>query len=196
MSINRLTQRGMSLMEVLVVLVLVGMLSALLLQSSMFLYGNFERVTYQQNRQWAAYLPTAWFRDSIAGLIVSRDEQFIFSGESGRMQGLTIRPVLGDQGALTWIEWSIHPTSDQIELHYSENDGQSEVIYRWVAEGAQFTYIGENGEVFPAWPLEEDDAGSLPRAVVLKLEQDDHTTLVDASVQVRTFPPADYRDLL
>ena len=189
-------QSGLTLMEMLVVVVMVSMVSALLLQSTMYLFGNFERISSHQARTQADLLPVAWYRDSVAGMVAMRDAELGFAGSAESIAGLTMSPLFDNPGKLTKVTWSLNSTGRQVELLYREGVGDLLVVRRWPAQTAKFSFVDAQGERYKSWMATRDDSHVLPARVQLEIQTTEGERRISAAVKLRTNPPLDYRDFL
>jgi general secretion pathway protein J len=192
----RRSQVGLTLMELLVVLSLVSMLSVVLLQGTMLLFGNYQRVLAVQARITQERLPTAWFRASVSGMLASLDHEFAFSGDAQAFSGYTIAPVLSPAGALTRVHWAVKTEGDHQVLVLVEGHIEPLTIKKWRAEHAELEYIDEAGRVFSDWSPQAQ-GGLNPRAVRLQIiAQGVVLERFLVALQSRSDGIADYRDLL
>lgn len=192
----RYSQSGLTLMEMLVVLVMVSMVSVLLLQTTMFLFGNFERISSHQERTQADLLPVAWYRESVEGMVATRDAEMGFAGSAESLSGLTMRPLFDAPGKLTKVTWSINSTGRRVELQYRESGGDLMVVHRWPAQTAKFSFVDVQGERYESWMATRDDSHVLPAKVQLDIQTTEGERRISAAVELRTNPPLDYRDFL
>ena len=72
-------QSGFTLVEVLVVIAITGMVSVLVLQMLTIVLRGADGVSRVQGEMSMESMRNSWFRDSIAVMVASLDEEFAFS---------------------------------------------------------------------------------------------------------------------
>ncbi len=141
MRFNPNLQRGLTLLELLVTMAILGLVTALLFQGL-----NSALVTYQrvQSRQWTempVYLSNKWLQSSLAGVQVDSNEERQFLGSSQTIKAVSHTPLVGDSGETQPIEWRLSKDSNnKLVLSYSQI-GLEWPIMRW-PEGSEgeFSY--------------------------------------------------------
>lgn len=183
-------------MELLVVLSLVSMLSVILLQGTMLLYGNYQRVLAVHARITQDRLPLAWYRSSVSGMLASLDREFVFSGNEREFSGYTLSPILMPSGTLTRVRWRLDEVGGYQVLEVLEGSSQPLVIKRWKAGRSEIQYIDSSGRAFAGWePAAQDDLN--PSLVRLEITTQGVTSdLILVALQSRTDGIPDYRDFL
>ena len=193
MRFNPNLQRGLTLLELLVTMAILGLVTALLFQGL-----NSALVTYQrvQSRQWTempVYLSNKWLQSSLAGVQVDSNEERQFLGSSHT-------PLVGDSGETQPIEWRLSKDSNnKLVLSYSQI-GLEWPIMRW-PEGSEgeFSYYFK-GEASTRWPAitspPHNSYLKKPDAISLKVVNGG-AILFEILVDMpnRTYPRGDYRDL-
>ena len=189
---------GLTLMEMLVVLVLTSLVATLLLQGTTFLYGSHERVDYHLKLMQKDILPDSWFRASVAKLAASLDEDAGFSGNANGFKGYSYASVTEEEGKLVRVEWWLNETGQGVELWLAQSGHENLLTQQWAdAQSAQFFYMNHSGQYSSAWPTTDQEKLLLPLAIRLKVGFDNEFTLaVLASVEVRKRGPLDFRDSL
>ena len=188
---------GLTLMEMLVVLVLTSLIATLLLQGTTFLYGSHERVNYHLKLMQRDILPDSWFRASVAKLVASLDEDAGFSGNANGFSGYSYASVTEQEGKLVRVEWRLTETAQGVELWLAQFGHENLLTQQWAdAQSAQFFYMNHNGQFSSVWPTTDQEKLLLPLAIRLEVGFDNEFTLeVLASVEVRKRGPLDFRDL-
>lgn len=162
---------GLTLLEMLVVMMIAGMALALGFQS----LGQWRRAEVaiagigSNIRQDA--MVESWFRESIRALTPVEDP--VFSGEGTSLSGITLSPVLAGQGGNTPISWKIENEGSRLFLTLIEQ-GQQTVLPLPRATGAHFTYIDKEGKEYGQWPPALGLADQLPAAITLVLTETDN----------------------
>jgi prepilin-type N-terminal cleavage/methylation domain-containing protein len=148
-------ERGFTLLEVLVVLVITALVSAVLMQGMGLVLGlrdnlgekllDLDQLSLERNR---VLLP-------LEGLVPDFDDgDDKFEGVEGRVSGLTLKPLLRREG---------RPTRFAINLLYDESSNLNTLVYQegndpvvtlssWEGGQARFRYIGVDGEWVESWP--------------------------------------------
>ncbi len=108
MKAGRLTQAGITLIEVLVVLIIVGMTSGILFQALERAYQLQQRYGVELFNIQHGQMAADWYRQTIQGLHPDYpDGQNIFRGDDREFSGLTNNPLSDEYGAPTPITWKI-----------------------------------------------------------------------------------------
>lgn len=181
--------RGFTLMEMLVTLMLVSFATMLMFQ----MLGSYrvarERVQAQAGGIDRRALLQDWFRDSVHGLFAGPEYRFV-----GRREGfsaVTLNPLHAPEGSPSRIAWSLRTSADgQVELTYAEDDRE-----RWTlpleGEEIRFAYVSENGAPGEVWPpargLVKPEA--LPAMVILQRRRHDRDDSLVAAVLGPLEPP-------
>lgn len=161
------SESGMTLLEMLVVLVIASMALALGFQS----LGQWRRANAAietltlQGRQMM--LSRSWLESSIRGLHPVEDTPF--AGESDHWEGVTLQPVLETQGGATAMRWEIQREAGGVVLALEEA-GRALALPLGEFAGARFEYLDREGRLHPQWPPALGISDHLPAAVGLVLE--------------------------
>lgn len=191
-------QSGISLLEVLVVIVLTGLVSTMLLQATTFTLAAFDKNKGYQNRYQRELLSSRWMRDSIEHLVASLDEEFSMNGSNSQLEGYTFASLYKKSGELVHVKWSIERGAERQRLWYKEGNGKSLLMASWEARDARFSYIDSNGTEYSQWPAGENEVGYVPAQVKLDIDDDlpeARRTILMAN-KIRLQPALDYRDFL
>lgn len=160
-------ERGLTLLEMMVVLLVGGMAIALGFQS----LGQWRRANVAMSQVGNAVQRTAlieaWFEDSVRGLAPIPETPFEGSAQS--IEGMTTLPVQRHQGGTTHVSWSIENADGEAQLTVSE-DGKSFSTRLPRASRATFSFIDAEGEVHDRWPPKLGLHPDLPAMVTLKIE--------------------------
>ena len=186
---------GFTLVEILITMIIVGLVSATLLQSAMTLFNNYVSVSDKYENLQRSRLPDHWYRSSVEGLIISLDQEF--TGEGDYFVGYSLSSLNQSNGLLTKIRWSLRREGDWVKLEIAENDSQAIEVTRWQATAATFSYQGPEGVLQDNWPASKDEAPQLPLAIHLNfIDEHSQTYALVASTELRRFSKPDYRDVL
>lgn len=188
-------QVGLTLLEMLVVLLLTSLIATLLLQTVSFMLGSYQRVSFYQQKFVRDTLAFSWYRGSIKSLVASLDSEFAFAGDEYEISGYTLAPVMGQSGVLTKINWRLAEAGEDQQLWYQENSNPPFVIRKWRAESAEFAYRGQGGEWLSTWPQQSMPVGMIPHKVILRTTRDGEVRNVLAGSDQRRLGRYDFRDL-
>ena len=163
-------QRGFTLLEVLVVLIIVSMVSGIVFQAfEITLRLNRRFGLEQANSQQGAMLAD-WFRQSIRGLQPDYTEgKSIFKGGEKRISGLSTNTLAADYGvpaALVW-ELAFDPDRGETSLRYGTGDNSAPLI-SWPGTAGRFVYFDAKGEAHDSWPPPLGMWPQLPAAIRLE----------------------------
>ena len=198
-------QCGMTLLELLVVMVILAMVSALLVQGMGSALITYERVQRQQQQSMQPTLAYSWLQQTLSSVQAELDEPRHFIGNNIQLSGYTHQPLVGQSGQVSSFSWRfITGEQDELQLWYSQPKVQGTDInwkvLNWPAgTTGQFVYFTGNGETVPDWPLVSEGQalsdGRIPHALFMEIIIP-HQPPQRWYVQLpgRTFPRNDYRD--
>lgn len=177
---------GFTLLEMLVVLLLVGMLSAVLMQGFIYMAGIYSAVERRQQVLSQQQLLDGWFRDSVAGLVsgITRHstlaESAEFNGKLDTWSGLSLSPLISKTAGVPHvIAWKIVVENGEASLSYAEAQSQTDLQWfeldRWQTESIYFSYLDHQGDwqaEFPKWKsgFSDDQQAILPAAIALSVD--------------------------
>jgi general secretion pathway protein J len=169
--VKRAAQAGLTLLEMMVVLMIAAMALAIGFQS----LGQWRQadaaISSVGSRLQRYSLTREWFQASVRGLYPIAEQAF--SGESQRLAGMTLQPVVATQGGLTEVEWEIsREAATGLQLSVREG-GQSLDLPLENTREAGFLYLDSEGKTHRQWPPALGLHENLPAAVVLQLTSED-----------------------
>ncbi|MCW0205675.1 MAG: type II secretion system GspH family protein [Achromobacter sp.] len=172
-------QQGLTLLEMMVVLLIAGMAVALGFQS----LGQWRRANAAISGISGAIQQTtlteSWLADSLRGLIPAPEQAF--DGEADKLLGVTTLPVQSHQGGATDIEWSIRSEAGLPHLLLKEGaDRRLDLPLPGVTR-ARFAYMDKEGKLHAQWPPKLGLHDHLPAVVLLNQEMDDGSRRVWAA---------------
>lgn len=169
-------QRGFTLLEMLVVMLIAGMALVLTTQA----LGQYQRAhtraiaSERTGREQRS--SEAWFRDAVRGLEAlapapgaSAGATPAFEGDARGFSGTTLSPVLQRQGIPTAQRWRIATTTagtDQLEL---EEGGTTVAMPLPASSALRLHYVDARGAMHDRWPPALGAWPQLPDAIVLEL---------------------------
>lgn len=173
------SQRGLSLLELLVVFVIISLVSTVLVQGFGFGLALYERVQTRTDRIANELLVANWFRSSLEAMVAGKTVETTFHGETDRLRGVTLNPLLGESGSPADFEWRL----DRGVLTYRESG--SELTVRDAGETIQrFEYLDSDGAWLSTWSPTPEKL-ELPGAI--RVMADEGTVLL-ATVRSRLAP--------
>jgi len=147
-------ERGFTLVEVLVVLVITALLSSLLLQALSHVYRLQARFGAQIDQSQGGAMRADWFRQLLQGLQADyADGPQRFTGGTGRIEGLSSTGLSATGGAPLPFTLEILPgAAGGGQLRYRAGAAQLELI-SWNGAGrAEFAYLDAAGAEYAHWP--------------------------------------------
>ncbi len=163
-------QRGFTLIEMLVVLIITALVSGVLFQALERSYSLQRRFGTELFKVQQGQMAIDWYRQTVQGLYPDVPEASdIFKGDANGFSGLTTNPLGEDYGAPTPIQWALVARTDQprIDLVYRER-GQDTVVSSWQGTEAKFVYYDELQVAHDTWPPKLGLFPQLPRQVQLE----------------------------
>ena len=182
---------GLTLVEMLVVLVLASLLGTVIVQGTGFFLGQYAQVRRTQLDGNEAALFADWFGSTVAAALPSRVEGRQFAGGGSAFAGVTLQPLADEPGRPVRFRWSIAPT-DPPAVVYAEGDGEPWTVLRLPPGAAAFRYADSDGRWHTAWPPTPADRHRTPRLVRLVAAGD--RTLVLARSGLSPDPAPNYRE--
>ncbi|MFT7222413.1 MAG: prepilin-type N-terminal cleavage/methylation domain-containing protein, partial [Candidatus Azotimanducaceae bacterium] len=176
---------GFTLIEVLVVIAITGLVSVLTLQMLTIMFRGYDQVSQFQSEMSQESMRNAWFRDSIAVMVASLDEEFSLKGDTRSIAGFTLAPLLGHPGKITPISWTIEADGNNEVLWYEEEEQSRLKIASWESADVSFAYRGQRSGWLPDWPPEDLSPGVLPFRIKLSIDESGKVREVFAAVKIR-----------
>ena len=157
--------RGFSLLEAMVTLVVIALVATLLMQSLVHVLGMRERVLRHERDARVAALHERWFRDTIAAAAADRPgEALAFRGDATAMEFLCLDALRA--GAVARVGWRLVDAERGRQVVYAEGGADWPLVSANL-EDAAFAYLDSGGRWHDVWPVPEQPAEVLPRAVRL-----------------------------
>ena len=153
---------GLTLIEMLVVLVLVSLLGTLLLQGTGFFLGKYATVKRVHRDASLATLRQHWFISTVQAMVPSRVEARRFAGDELAFEGVTLQALAAEPGLPVRARWSIDAEGASEAVVYAQEGGESWTVLASDDEGLAFQYADSAGEWHDRWPV-ETDARNPPR---------------------------------
>ncbi|WP_158636527.1 PulJ/GspJ family protein [Luteimonas marina] len=157
-------QSGLTLLEMIVVLMIAGMALALGFQS----LGQWRRadtaISSMTGQARQAVLTQHWLHDSVRSLTPVEDVPF--QGTDSALSGISLNPTLSSQGGATSVAWRIEQASDGTSLVLDEQGTATTMALPGVVS-AHFAYYDPEGKESAQWPPPLGVADALPMSVAL-----------------------------
>ncbi len=171
MTVSR-SQRGFTLLEALVVLMITAMVAVVLVQGFGLLLGTRTAVQDKLVAVNEAVLEQSLFLEPIRGIVPDYPERpHIFVGEPERLHGITVRPLQARTGTPVpfTLTLSYDPRTDRTSLTYQEENTPPLVVGGWAGRKGAFAYRDLTGNWLEAWPPKNSlDAPQTPWLIRLE----------------------------
>jgi|GEM_PF-1383557 len=154
-SSHRTGERGFTLLEVLVVLMIAALIGVVLMQGLgvvLNLRDNFSGTILDLDR---TVVKRNLIRQPLTGVVPDfNDGEQIFAGTPESVSGLTLRPLLRRPGRPTAFSLALtyDPGESLNELTYREERDEPVVLAEWTGPQASFRYMGMQTDWTPVWP--------------------------------------------
>lgn len=148
-------RRGFTLLEVIVVLTITSLITAILMQGLSIVLDTRLRVARELVRIETLSLQSSIIKSPLVGVLPGFDEsKDSFSGQERRLRGLTLTPLRGTIGAPTSFEMFLQYISkdDATELVYIEEGYEPVRLAKWEGDSGAFSYRGRSGDWRKSWP--------------------------------------------
>lgn len=170
MRVTARKQHGFTLIEVLVVLIMTSLITAILMQALSLVLDTRFRIRDALINNEALALQKSILTQPVVGILPDyTDGPDRFVGESTRMRGLTLTPLQGTSGAPTGFGLLIQYNSQSAmsELTYLERGFDPVKLAEWEGNFGSFSYRGQNGDWSRTWPIPGDLIEPTPRTIRL-----------------------------
>jgi prepilin-type N-terminal cleavage/methylation domain-containing protein len=170
---------GFTLIEMLVVLVIVAMVSAIVVTSYQRILDIRVRLAAFLDGVDAPTMIAGWFRGSVEGLIADqKGAADVFAGTSRRFAGLSVAALDGTPGVPTRIAWELvfDPVAARTALSYRRDDRDAMMVASWPGDRGQLRYCDPRLVCSENWPpvdllgnpqLGSQRASQLPALIIL-----------------------------
>ena len=179
--------RGLTMVEMLVVLVLVSLLGTLVIQGTGFFLGQFATVKRVHREAAHADLRDHWFASTVEAILPSRQEARRFVGDGTFFEGVTLQPLAAAAGRPLHVRWFIEGG----RVLYSEHGVEPWTILGEQGGGLSFQYADSSRQWLERWPI-EGSREHIPRMV--RLLSSDGRTLWLAHFDLYPEPIPNYRE--
>jgi len=163
-------ESGLTLLEMLVVLLIAGMALALGFQSLMQWRRANVAISQAGGGIQQVQLTQRWLESSLRSFIALDDRPF--KGAASQLEGMATQPVQWQQGGASWVRWSVERDDSGVFLHLVEDGKALDLPLPGVA-AARFGYLDEAGRLHGQWPPALGLHEQLPVLMLLQQEMDD-----------------------
>ena len=190
---------GLSLVELLVVFVLLGLVSTLLFQGLGFFSAQYQAVERWRGEGTDAQLRQHWFVSTVHGLAPYGVQARRFRGAASGFAGLTLQSLAAERGMPTTVQWSVEDRGGYEAIVYEEVPHPLEQGVEWtVAEldetGYRFQYADTLGRWNDRWPIADAPREWLPSSI--RLASATGHTVWQARVDASAVPLTTDEDIL
>lgn len=163
---------GLTLVELLVVFVLLGLVSTLLFQGTSFFANRYETVQRLHRDGSVSGLQQHWFISTVRALVPYGVEARRFQGNATSFQGITLQPLAADSGMPAGARWFIEERDALQTVVYREERGPYAGGVEWpvltsAEPGLRFQYADAQGRWRIRWPVDDAPTAWLPEAIRL-----------------------------
>ena len=163
---------GLTLIEMLVVFVLLGLVSTLLFQGTGFFATRYETVQRLHREGSVTGLQQHWFISSVQALVPYGREVRRFQGNGAEFEGITLQPLVAEPGMPAGTRWYIDERDGTQTVVYQEERGPYAggvewPVYTTAEPGLRFQYADAQGQWRVRWPVDDAPTDWLPQAIRL-----------------------------
>jgi len=164
--------QGFTLMEILVVLVMVSLISALLMDGFGYVLRLRGNVTQEIKKLQLQQLQEHWYRNLVAGLLTNPiEEPAVFNGNASQFEGQSINTLDAPLGVPNIFSLSLVKEATITQLKYRDHQNNDWTLGEWEAQTAYFSYLDDQGNWISDWPPKLGASPTqLPLAIQLHIE--------------------------
>lgn len=160
--------RGLTLLELLTVLVLASLLGTLVMQGTGFFLGRYQTVGRVGREALLAVLQRHWFVSTVEGMVPSLRGTKRFEGEATSFEGVTLRSLARQPGLPVKVHWSIdRQDGASSTVTYKEENGAEWPVFTLPESDLAFEYADPTGRWHDRWPLDVRSRLGIPDMVRL-----------------------------
>ncbi|MDE0368090.1 MAG: prepilin-type N-terminal cleavage/methylation domain-containing protein [Gammaproteobacteria bacterium] len=163
---------GLTLVEMLVVFVLLGLVSTLLFQGTGFFASRYETVQRLHRAGSITGLQRHWFISTVQALVPYGREARRFRGDATAFEGISLQPLAAEPGMPAGTRWYISESDGVQTVIYREERGPYAggvewPVYTTAEPGLRFQYSDAQGRWRVRWPVDDAPTDWLPHAIRL-----------------------------
>lgn len=159
------SQRGLTLLEMVVVLLIAAMAITLGFQSLAQWQRARSSISSAGTSATQGILTKYWFLESVRSFTTHSKDAL--TGNSREISGVALQPLLSKQGSIAPIEWTLLKRNGAWALKYSEQGSELSLPLDDITD-ASFTYIDGAGAEHSVWPPKLGEHRQLPEAIALR----------------------------
>lgn len=161
--------RGLTLVELLVVLVLSSLLMTLIAQGISFTLLNLDRVTRYQREATRELLEFHWFTTSASAIVAHTSPERRFTGTEDGFTALTLEPLAAASGLPTLVRWQLRPslTGTGMDILYSEGREVNWLVKSLPFATARFEYLSRERGWLGSWAGRDERGEYIPQQLRL-----------------------------
>lgn len=165
----RRSNKGFTIVELLVVLVILSLATTLLLSALSVMWKSFERLEQKQLND-AANIGLSWFIESLDAAVQYHPSEPVFTGNVNTIKFITAKPLDIDPYVPSEVTWRITIRNDLgmasiYELWYENIDAKRNVMVYDSDRPLVFSFITEAGQQSDSFATEQSE---VPFAIILK----------------------------
>lgn len=157
-------QHGLTIIEMLVVIVITSLLVTVMMQGFTFTLNLYHRVVAKQQSAYQSAFVNHWLGLTLGNLVAPREKDVKIRAHKYFISAETFNPLLSDPGVKTKIEWELVPTNSAYSLIYREADVEFEV-FAFSESNAAFEFQSADRVWHDVWPVEFYQQVNLPEAI-------------------------------
>ena len=167
------SSRGITLLEMLVVLVLVSLVSTLVLEGFSYIFRLRVNLFTQLEHVQHGTMQTYWFRQTTMGLTPDYlESEHLFEGDSTSFHGLTLSPLDAPAGVPMPFGWKLETQETMkgnvTQLSYQTSSGELWKVLSWQGAQGQFSYQSSDGRWHTRWPPTLGRYAHLPNMILFE----------------------------
>lgn len=193
---NQRSERGMTLMELLVAMVIGSLVITLVVRGLGLSLNLYDRVAGITSSMDVRFREAQWWADSMASLVPCTDVRHCVQGNSTRLAGYTFAPILDDGGKRVPVTWELEVSPDQSVLIYKEGiEARAEPLAMSLdlPGDARFGYLQPDGKWVSEWG---GPGGSTRLPAAVRIEDAAGGIWAFGTPAQRPYGREDYRDML
>lgn len=179
------------------VLAITSMMSVLLIDGVSQVLTIEQRMSVRTREFRSAELRQYWFRQVFAGAQASNDVRFQMSPSS--IRGLTLTPLVSEQGLPTPFELSLASVDGVTELRYQEREGAQFTLMSLdeseLSTPARFLVVNPNGTYARGWQS-NPDGPQWPSGIALSMPWRDGELMWHVAILGKRVPPPDIEAMM
>ena len=164
---RRNPQRGLTILEMLVVLMLVALLGTLVIQGLAFFVRSYDAVTRDHRTTTHAALRQHWFVTAVRGIVPYGVQARAFAGDGTAFVAMTLQALNAEPGLPTQTRWSINIGGGTQAVSYAEDGGTAWQVLETDAGNLAFQYADSANRWHDRWPIAEAPTNWTPKLIRL-----------------------------